>query len=107
MVCGTLRPMGMLRRAFESHHLAAHTTWAAVWTGVFFLLAVVLEGDQPRPWWVLAVAVMLGIYHLLFRVGRWADRIGQSNSMARRATRLAWIFPVAFPVFVVWEAVTG
>lgn len=97
----------MLHRAYESHHVGVHTTWASAWTGVLLVLAAVVGGDPPRLWWLLVVPVLMGMFHLLFRVGRWADRRGASNALSRRATRAAWGLPVAVPVFVVLEALTG
>lgn len=77
----------------------------SVWTVVFAVLAITVAGDSARS--LLALPLLLGLYHLLFRLGRWADRRDASNPLSRRATALAWLFPVAFPVFIVVDAVTG
>lgn len=99
--------MGKLRAAIESHDVVVHTVWASVWTGVLLVLTIVLRHEQPQAVWVLALLVLVGMYHVLFRTGRWADRRGAPNALTRRSTWLAWLFPVAFPAFVVWEAVAG
>lgn len=97
--------MSLVREAFESRPVAVHTAWATGWTGLFVVLTVTVGEDRPQAWWVLAVAVLVGLSHLLFRVGRWADHRGAANAMTRRATWMAWWLPVALPVFVLLDAV--
>lgn len=97
--------MSRFRDAFESRTVVVHTAWATGWTGLFVVLAVTVGGDRPQIWWGLAVAVLVGLSHLLLRVGRWADRRGAANAITRRVTRMAWWLPVALVVFVLLDAV--
>lgn len=90
----------------ESHDVAVHTFWAVAWTGVLAIVAATIGNERPQLHWLLSGAALLIMFHVLLRVGRWAQRRGTPNVWTRRCTVFAWLLPAAFPAFAVWNAVT-
>lgn len=87
--------MERLRGVVAQHGVVVHLSWAVAWTGVFAAVAIVIGGDDPQGHWVLLGLVLVGMSHLLFQVGRWAERAGRPNPLARRSAVFAWLLPVS------------
>lgn len=91
----------------ESHDVTVHTIWAVAWTGVLAIVAATIGNERPQLHWLLSGAALMIMFHVLLRVGRWAQRRDTPNVWTRRCTVFAWLLPAAFPAFAVWNAVTA